>query len=151
MDTSGARTETPLRGLLEDAAAGDAVVAMARARGMSGASTAKQVFDAARAGDPAALAVVRDEAERLAHGVAAIAAVIDPEVVVLGGGIGDSADLLLPPMRAALARITPLQLDVTPSELGDKAVLQGAVATAVDVVRERVFERWQNAQVRTTD
>jgi len=119
---------------------------MARARGLTDAHTAKQIFDAARAGDPTALAVVRDEAERLAHGVAAVAAVIDPEVVVLGGGIGDSADLLLPLMRAALPRITPLELELAASELGDGAVLQGAVATAVAVVRELVFDAWQGAQ-----
>jgi predicted NBD/HSP70 family sugar kinase len=134
------------RGLLEDAAAGDAIVAMARALGMTDAASAKDVFDAARVGDAIALEVVRKEAERLAHGVAAVAAVIDPELVVLGGGVGDSADLLLPPMRAALARITPLQLEIAASELGDKAVLQGAVATAVDVARELVFEAWQGAQ-----
>ncbi len=136
----------PSRGLLEDAAAGDAVVGMARALGMTDASTAKEIFDAARAGDATAMKVVHKEAERLAHGVAAVAAVLDPELIVLGGGIGDSADLLLDPLRAALLRITPLQLEVAASELGDKAVLQGAVATAVDIVRERVFEAWQAAQ-----
>ena len=143
--------DTSQRGLLEQAAAGDAVVTMAHTRGLTEIHTAKQIFDAARAGDQTALSVVRDEAERLAHGVAAVAAVIDPEVVVLGGGIGDSADLLLPLMRAALPRITPLELELAASQLGDGAVLQGAVATAVAVVRELVFDAWQSAQLRVGD
>lgn len=132
----------PRRGMLEDAAAGDAVLSLAQARGLNGAESAKDVFDAARAGDPQALDIVGLEAERLAHGVAAVAAVLDPARVVLGGGIGDNADLLLDPLRAALRRITPLSPELVPSELGGDAVLRGAIATAVAAAREEVFEAW---------
>jgi predicted NBD/HSP70 family sugar kinase len=140
---SGARSSAaPRRGMLEDAAAGDAVLALAHARGLTGADSAKAVFDAARAGDPKALEVVHLEAERLAHGVAAVAAVLDPARVVLGGGIGDNADLLLDPLRAALGRLTPLRPELVPSQLGGDAVLRGAIATAVTAAREAVFEAW---------
>ena len=123
--------------MLEDAAAGDAVLALAHERGLTSVGSAKEVFDAARAGDKEALAVVGLEAERLAHAVAAVAAVIDPALVVLGGGIGDNADLLLDPLRAALHRITPLRPELVPSQLGGDAVLRGAIATAVTAARER--------------
>jgi predicted NBD/HSP70 family sugar kinase len=140
---SGARSSAaPRRGMLEDAAAGDAVLALAHARGLTGTDSAKAVFDAARAGDPKALEVVHLEAERLAHGVAAVAAVLDPARVVLGGGIGDNADLLLDPLRAALDRLTPLRPELVPSQLGGDAVLRGAIATAVTAAREAVFEAW---------
>ncbi len=132
----------PRRGMLEDAAAGDAVLALAHAHGLTGAESAKDVFDAARAGDPKALDVVGLEAERLAHGVAAVCAVLDPARVVLGGGIGDNADLLLDPLRAALRRITPLSPELVPSQLGGDAVLRGAIATAVAAARDEVFEAW---------
>ena len=134
------------RGLLKDAAAADAVVAMARQAGMT-AESAKEVFDAARDGDATAAEVVRREAQRLAHAVAAIAAVIDPELVVLGGGLGHSADLLLEPLRAELAEITLLEHEVAASELGGTAVLRGAISSGVGIARERVFEAWQAAQV----
>lgn len=142
-DADGRRTgAAPYRGMLEDAAAGDSVLALAHARGLTGAESAKDVFDAARAGDAKAVEVVSLEAERLAHGVAAVAAVLDPARVVLGGGIGDNADLLLDPLRAALRRITPLSPELVPSQLGGEAVLRGAIATAVSAARESVFEAW---------
>ncbi len=132
----------PRRGMLEDAAAADSVLTLARARGLKGAESAKDVFDAARSGDQMALEVVGLEAERLAHAVAAVSAVLDPARVVLGGGIGDNADLLLDPLRAALGRITPLSPELVPSQLGGEAVLRGAIATAVTAAREAVFEAW---------
>jgi predicted NBD/HSP70 family sugar kinase len=134
------------RGLLEDAAAADSVVAAARELGLPDTASAKQVFLAARAGSGTALEVVQREAERLAHAVAAVAAVIDPELIILGGGIGDSADLLLDPLRESLKRLTPLVPELAASELGANAVLQGALASGVGTVRRLVFEAWQGAQ-----
>lgn len=134
------------RGLLEDAAAADSVVAIARELGMADAASAKDVFLAARAGNTTALEVVRREAERLAYAVASIAAVIDPELIVLGGGIGDSADLLLEPLRTTLDKMTPLVPELAASVLGANAVLEGALASGVRTVRGLVFEAWQAAQ-----
>jgi predicted NBD/HSP70 family sugar kinase len=124
---------------LEDAVSADAVVRAARALGMTGPLTAKSVFASARAGAPAAVAAVRQEGERLAHTVAAVAAVLDPDLVVLGGGVGHSADLLLQTVTETLRRLTPLRPRVTPSALGEDAVLLGAVATALSTARDLVF------------
>ncbi|MFE3052167.1 ROK family protein [Nocardia sp. NPDC059239] len=129
------------RGALEEAVTADAVVRAARARGMTGRLTAKRVFDAARAGDAIATEVVRQEGERIALVVAAVTAVLDPDVIVVGGGLGRSADLLLDQVRAALQRTTPLRPTVRPSELGDDAVLLGAIATALRTARPLVFDR----------
>lgn len=129
------------RGELEEAVSADAVVRAARELGLTGRLTAKRVFDEARAGHPAAVAAVRQEGERIAHVVAAISAVIDPDVVVLGGGVGHSADLMLDPVRDVLHRSTPLHPVVAASELGDDAVLLGALTTALRVARLQVFDR----------
>lgn len=126
---------------LEDAVSGVAVVEAARGFGMRGRLTAKAVFDAARQGHPAAARAVEVEAERIAHTVAAAAAVLDPDLVVLGGGVGHSVDLLLGPVRERLRALTPLRPRIAPSRLGADAVLLGAVATALDTARDRVFER----------
>lgn len=128
-------------GTLEDAVSAEAVVRAARTLGMTGPLTAKSVFEAARAGTPAAVAAVRQEGERLAHTVAAVAAVLDPELVVLGGGVGHSADLLLRTVRDTLRRLTPLRPRVAAGALGEDAVLLGAVATALGTARDVVFER----------
>ncbi|MEU2778144.1 ROK family protein [Streptomyces sp. NPDC007162] len=130
---------------LEDAVSGEAVVEAARRFGMSGQLTAKSVFDAARQGDPAAVRAVRLEGERIAHTVAAAAAVLDPDLVVLGGGVGHSVDLLLRPVREHLRTLTPLRPKLAPGRLGEDAVLLGAVATALGTARDLVFERRSTA------
>ncbi|MEU5534387.1 ROK family transcriptional regulator [Streptomyces sp. NPDC020362] len=126
---------------LEDAVSGVAVVEAARRFGMSGQLTAKAVFDAARLGNPAAVQAVELEGERIAHTVAAAAAVLDPDLVVLGGGVGHSVDLLLRPVGEQLRALTPLRPRIAPSRLGEDAVLLGAVATALGTARDLVFER----------
>ncbi|WP_129311254.1 ROK family transcriptional regulator [Streptomyces sp. L2] len=126
---------------LEDAVSGVAVVEAAREFGMSGQLTAKAVFDAARQGNRAAVRAVELESERIAHTVAAAAAVLDPDLVVLGGGVGHSVDLLLEPVRERLRALTPLRPRIAPSRLGEDAVLLGAVATALGAARDLVFDR----------
>ena len=128
------------RGMLDAATGGSAVTALATAAGMPAPGSPKDVFDAARAGDPAALEAVRTEATRLAHAVAAIAAMLDPALVILGGGVGDNADLLLDPIYESLAELTPLRPPIAPSALGGDAVLIGAIATALGRARDLVFE-----------
>ncbi|MFD5432331.1 ROK family protein [Kitasatospora sp. NPDC127067] len=131
---------------IEQDAAADAVVRAARDFGLDGESatrqlTAKQVFERARAGEPAAVRAVEREAERLAYAVAVLSAVLDPDLVVLGGGIGSSADLLLEPLEQALHRLAPMRPTLAPSLLGEEAVLLGAVSTALETARPEVFER----------
>ncbi|MFF2045681.1 ROK family transcriptional regulator [Kitasatospora sp. NPDC058170] len=128
-------------GTIEQSAAADAVVRTALDLGMRGPLTAKQVFDAARAGDGLAAEAVQREAEQLAYAVAVLSAILDPDLVVLGGGLGNSADLLLEPLERALHRLTPLRPRLAPSALGEEAVLLGAVATALETARPEVFER----------
>jgi len=134
-------TDAHRRGMLEEAVSADAVVRAAKERGLRGRLTAKLVFEQARAGHPAAVGAVRQEAERIAHVIAAISAVLDPDVVVLGGGVGHGADLMLDPVRDALHKTTPLRPTLAASKLGDDAVLLGALTTALRVARPEVFDR----------
>ncbi|MFD5825448.1 ROK family protein [Lentzea sp. NPDC060358] len=126
-------------GRFEQMTAAESVVAQARERGLV-ARSARDVFRLARAGDAAAAEVVRVEAERLAFLVASVTAVIDPALVVLGGGIGSNADLLLGPLETALRAMTPLAPQVVAGSLGDGAVLSGAIAMGLEAARELVFE-----------
>jgi len=129
------------RGMLEEATSADAVVRTAAALGMAGARSAQAVFEAARRGDPIALEAVELEGRRLALAVGSVAAILDPELVVLGGGIGRNLDLLREPMARRLAQLAPLRPSIVVSHLGEDAVLRGAVATALDLARDLVFER----------
>jgi predicted NBD/HSP70 family sugar kinase len=97
------------------------------------------IFSAARAGDAVAMTVVEEEARRSALHIAPIAAVTDIALVVLGGGIGVNADLLLDPIRELLTRWLPYPPRVEVSSLGDAAVLTGALAVGLRSAVDNVF------------
>jgi predicted NBD/HSP70 family sugar kinase len=135
---SGVTTHRP--GPVEVVAAGDAVVSAARDAGLD-LATAKAVFDVARDGDARALRIVADEASKLARVVSVVTAVLDPGLIVLAGGIGRNVDLLAEPMRRELAETIPLVPDIVGGDLGDDAVLVGAIAIAMGTAWDLVFER----------
>ncbi len=128
------------RGAFEEAASGAGVVRIAHELGMKGKLTSKRVFTLAHKRDPLALRTVEREAQRLALGLAAVAAVVDLELVILGGGIGGNADLLLEPIGVQLRTLSPLRPRLVGSALGDDAVLHGAVATALAAAQDRLFD-----------
>ena len=99
---------------------------------------APEVTQAAREGDPAALACFAEVGDWLGQGMADLAAVLDPGLFVVGGGVADAGELLLGPARLAyLARLTgtghrPVA-QIRPAQLGNQAGLVGAA----DLVRRR--------------
>ena len=99
----------------------------------------RAIFAAARAGDPLGCAVVAEEARRIALHIVPIAAVADVALVVLGGGVGRNGDLLLEPVRTALAERLAYPPRVEVSSLGEAAVLIGALAVGLRTALERVF------------
>ena len=129
------------RGAFEEAAAAAGVVRMAKKLGMRMPQTPETVFVAARRGHLAASRVVDMEATRLALAIATVTPVLDPELVILGGGIGRNGDLLLQPIEQELRQLLPFRPRVLVSALGEDAVLRGAIATALAVARDRVFSR----------
>jgi predicted NBD/HSP70 family sugar kinase len=102
---------------------------------------AREIFTAARRGDELARTIVNGVARRIAANIAPIAAVADPELVVLGGGLGMNGDLLLGPVRAFLGEWLPYPPRVEISSLGESAVLMGAVATGLQAALDNVFVR----------
>jgi predicted NBD/HSP70 family sugar kinase len=100
----------------------------------------RSIFAAARGGDELARQVVSEEARRIALHLAPIAAVTDIALVVLGGGIGANADLLLGPTRDLLSRWLPYPPRVEVSSLGDAAVLTGALAVGLRAALDNSFQ-----------
>ncbi|MEV7927778.1 ROK family transcriptional regulator [Kitasatospora sp. NPDC088779] len=139
--TTNTNTGTGTGTTLEETVSADAVVRTALDLGMRRPLTAEKVFTRARLGEPAAVEAVRQEVDHLGYVLAVVAALLDPDVIVLGGGIGRSADLLLRPLEQALYERSPLRPRLEPSRLGQDAVLLGAVATALEAARPEVFER----------
>lgn len=129
----------PQRGMLEMALAADAVVLYATEAGMADDITAEDVFIAAGDGDPAARQAVVREARVLARLVTGICAFFDPELVVVGGGVGQNLAQLEHPMREEMARFTPMRPQMAAGDLGADAVVRGAIATGIHIAREIVF------------
>src|SRR5919206_137279 len=127
-----------LHGGLEDEIGAAAIVAAWRAEDGAPPASAEEVFERAREGDGAARRIVDHVARHVGVAIASVCAVIDPELVVLGGGIGSNA-LLLAPARATAAALCPLTVRIETSMLGEKAALQGATAVALREARRQLF------------
>jgi predicted NBD/HSP70 family sugar kinase len=127
------------RGSLERVASAAGVVDAARRHGMTGRLSAKGVFDAAAGGDARAAAVVAEEARLVAQAVASVSSVVDPGLVVLGGGIG-SAPGLAGAVAAELRGIVPIVPDVRTSALGGDAIVDGGLVAGVDTAWRRLLE-----------
>jgi glucokinase len=123
------------RGCWERYVSGAALLAAAVARGARGVRTGDDVTGAALSGDEAALGAFTELGGWLGRGLAGLVAVLDPEVVVVGGGVGASGELLLGPARARLARDVVGHghrrlPDLRAAHHGPEAGLLGAVALA---------------------
>jgi predicted NBD/HSP70 family sugar kinase len=129
------------RGALESAIGAAGVVAEARRAGLHGDLTSAGVFERAATGDARALRAVEAVAQGIALGLAAIVPVLDPELVILGGGIGRNGDLLLQPLERELAALSPFRPRIEVSALGEDAELMGAVSLALREAQDRLFSR----------
>ena len=143
------------RGCWEVYASGNALVREARELVASGALQAAAIAEAcggdlatlkgaditnlAQAGDPAAIELIADLGRWVGEGVASVAAVLDPELIVIGGGVVAAGDLLLEPARAAYGRqltgrghrpVAPM----VEASLGNDAGLIGVAALAAEGV-----------------
>jgi predicted NBD/HSP70 family sugar kinase len=100
--------------------------------------TAEMVFAEARGGATWAQRVVDETVDYLAIAVANIAALLDPDVVVFGGGVSASADLLIEPVRRRLDGIVPYSPRLAASNLGPRAAALGAVTLVLHGTTGRV-------------
>jgi glucokinase len=142
------KPEYAAMGSFEAEASGNSVARKARARleqgrpsamrdlagGDLASVTAEIVAEAARRGDPAALEVVAEVVTYLAMGVANIVSILNPEVVVLGGGLFQAADIYLEPVRREFRRwaqpLAARAVRIERSALGEDAGLFGCAKLA---------------------
>jgi predicted NBD/HSP70 family sugar kinase len=125
------------RGTLEAAGAASAVVRAARRAGMRGSVSARRVFEAAASGDQRAVDVVAAEALLVAKAICAIITVVDPELVVLGGGIGQAPGFAAA-VSAQLSKLAPVLPDVRVSALGTDVVVDGCLASGAELAWQRL-------------
>lgn len=89
-------------------------------------------------GDVAAVAAIEETARLAAVAIGAVVAVLDPELIVLGGSIGRRPEMS-GRVAALLPRLFPKALDVRSSALGDRATLVGALGEALNQLHATLF------------
>lgn len=91
---------------------------------------AKDVFDAAKAGDETALRIVNRAAYYLGRSMAAVSVVVNPKRYILGGGVAKAGEILFEPIRETYRKYTPEVaqegVDIVPATLGNNAGVVGA-------------------------
>jgi predicted NBD/HSP70 family sugar kinase len=121
-------------GALESLASGTGVAERARrilknrwsAEQLS-ALTAEDVFNSARLHEPWAEEVLAETVDYLALIIASITLCFDPEIILLGGGVSKSADLLIEPILERLKYSIPIVPKLAPSSLGYRAAVYGSI------------------------
>ena len=145
VDLDGEPCPCGSRGCVEVIASGPAVCRRALREGWrppagrtEAEATAADVAGAARSGDPAALAAFDRAGRALAAGIAATASLVELDVVVIGGGVARSGEVLFAPVRRHLEEYAALpfvrRLEVRPAGTGTEAGLIGAAAAAAHAV-----------------
>ncbi|MFC1420285.1 ROK family protein [Streptacidiphilus cavernicola] len=143
VDLDGEPCPCGSRGCVEVLASGPAIARRALRQGWRPAdpdrADAGAVAEAARAGDPVALAGFARAARALAAGIAATATLVELDVAVVGGGVAGAGEILFDPLREALHSYAVLpfvrQLELRPARLGTDAGLVGAAAAAAQALR----------------
>ena len=133
-------------GCLEALASGTALARMAQERLRAGESSlilelaggsidtadARMVVQAARQDDPLARSLVQDIARSLASGVITLMHIFDPQLIVIGGGLGQNLDMFMPTIESEVKRRAMAHFQgavpVAKSQLGDDVSLLGAAA-----------------------
>jgi predicted NBD/HSP70 family sugar kinase len=124
---------------LELEAAGPAIVRhYHQAGGGDDVQTAETVFDRAGRGDASARAAVSAAIDELAVGIANAIIVLNPEVVVLGGGLGGAGSALFGPLRERIQPLVPAMPTLVPAELGADSALVGATVWAAQEAQGRL-------------
>lgn len=132
----GPRCDCGGRGCLEAIARGPAIAAYAVELGWTGESTAEAVAEGARSGDAAGVAAFTRAGRAVGIALASTVAVLDVEVVTLGGGVTQAGELFFAPLRAAFAEHAGMdyvrRCRIVPAALGRSAGLAGAAALVLD-------------------
>lgn len=124
-----------------DAAGGLSLLQAARARpGWTGSppDSVHEIFERAEAGETDALALVEEECARVASVVASVCAVVDPETVILTGGVGGN-DRLIAEVDRLTEQLAVFPPPVVRSALGERASLIGAIRLAATTAGARLL------------
>ncbi|MBI4659679.1 MAG: ROK family protein [Verrucomicrobia bacterium] len=130
---------------LEEIASGPALVTRYNLRAAGRVHSAEEVIAAANAGDPAATAVVRSAGDALGKTVALLVNALDPEAVVVGGGLGSSGGTFWECFEATTRRLIWSDLNrnlpmLTAGLKGDAGLIGAAAAACLKLKSEKASQ-----------
>ncbi|WP_245575688.1 ROK family glucokinase [Alicyclobacillus contaminans] len=132
----GIRCNCGQTGCLETVASATAIIRQAKERMPERAANivgASDVFSLAEQGSAEAQAVVAEAADWLGYGLALTATALNPDCIVVGGGVSKARELFLQPVRQAFIRYSLERIHeapLVPAELGNDAGVVGAARLA---------------------
>lgn len=101
-----------------------------------GEVSAKTVFDAVKAGDPLAIEVAEEFGRYLGNGLASIACVVNPEAIVIGGGVSKAGEILMDFIRPYYEKNVfhgSRNVKFSLATLGNDAGIYGAAKMVLDI------------------
>lgn len=107
---------------------------------------ADEIFAAAEAGDGLAKHVIQRAIDYLSFAIANMVTLLNPDVVIIGGGVARAGDPLIDQIQAGVNRLSPMQCDITSAALGEDAAAYGSAATVLlkaGELRLTGFDDWQ--------
>ncbi len=122
-------------GCFEKLASYKAIMERARKKMVDKTVRAVDVFEIAARGNSIAIGIVRETLKFLAYGISNICCVLDPELVVIGGGISILPDDFLEEIRANIRDVIPLLPRIEFSKLGEDGVLVGAAVKVLEPLK----------------
>jgi len=119
-------------GALESVISGTGIAERAqRARRLRAPLTAPDVFEAYRRREAWSIPLVNETVDYLSMAIVNVSTLLDPELIILGGGVSESADVLLPAVQARIQNILPTTPTLKVSTLGRRAAVMGGIAQIV--------------------
>jgi glucokinase len=100
-----------------------------------------RLFEAARQGDRRARKTLSDTARLIGMATANLSVVIDPSLIVMGGGLIAQGPSLVEDVRRVVSRIVPTPSPIVVSALGQEAPLSGSVLMAMTEARARLRQQ----------
>jgi predicted NBD/HSP70 family sugar kinase len=138
-------------GPLESAVGTAWILRRARSLGDDRSTDAAAVLTAAADGDTRALQVIDEACAQLARGLAPFLLAVDPELVIIGGGIVLAGEAILTALRHHLAKRVIVVPRMELSRLGDDAVALGAVHVALAEAHRRLLDPYTAANSKAAD
>lgn len=99
--------------------------------------SAEDVFSAAREGVTWALKITNETIDLLSMSIANISALLNPEIVILSGGVVRSADMLIEPIRQRIQGTIPYPPKIEASQLGSRAAVLGSIIIVLNGTSEQ--------------